>query len=378
MKLIKPKTDILWREYAGNFSQEEIINDIYKQIEIAGRTCYKSIGTRYFKIPLYIEDYEVNPLILQARQDGRVVCNTSSVGEISFISMEDKIVNEYTGIEVFEDLNDNNFNLYQNITYKPFIDMLINKGHTAMLEHGTVYLTPGRFKFLNRYKINKYSIVKEIKDYGDTIQYITTNYRVLLENNWLDDLQYICLPTEHHEKRVSVRFICDRGISHELVRHRVFSFAQESTRYCNYSKDKFDNQVTFIIPFWSKLNEGQYDFGDIMEMQNKNIIRHDDVLFANSLLSSENCYMGLMKKLNKCDYQSGNYFAFEQSEIKDWTAQQARAVLPNALKTEIVITGFVNDWKHFFDLRCSPMAHPQMNELSIPLLEEFYKIGLLK
>jgi thymidylate synthase (FAD) len=79
---------------------------------------------------------------------------------------------------------------------------------------------------------------------------ITTNYRVLVENGWLDDLQFLCNPAGYHHKRMSVRFICDRGVSHEFVRHRVFSFAQESTRYCNYTKDKFSNEITFIEPLW--------------------------------------------------------------------------------------------------------------------------------
>lgn len=85
----------------------------------------------------------------------------------------------------------------------------------------------------------------------DLFYYITTNMRVIVENNRLDDLQYQVEPTEHHEKRITAKFICDRGVSHEFVRHRVFSFAQESTRYCNYSKDKFNNEITFIQPSWN-------------------------------------------------------------------------------------------------------------------------------
>lgn len=96
------------------------------------------------------------------------------------------------------------------------------------------------------YVRNKYSKVNE----DDLFYYITTNIRVIVENNRLDDLQYQVDPTEHHEKRITVKFICNRGVSHEFVRHRVFSFAQESQRYCNYSKDKFNNEITFIRPTW--------------------------------------------------------------------------------------------------------------------------------
>lgn len=130
-----------------------------------------------------------------------------------------------------------------------FVDMLVKRGHTAMVEHGTVYLKysitlEGSMNMANKYHFNKYSTVtigneplcggepQEYKDKfnGHTYAYITTNYRVLLQNDWLDDLKYQCEPTEHHVKRVTVKFVCDRGVSHEFVRHRVFSFAQESTR----------------------------------------------------------------------------------------------------------------------------------------------------
>ena len=126
---------------------------------------------------------------------------------------------------------------------------MIDSKHGAMLEHGTVYLLasisdPIDYAF---YDTNPYS---KCIIYGGNY-YITTNYRVLVENEKLDDLKYICqLPTIWHELRVSVRFICSRAITHELVRHRVFSFGQESQRYCAYNKDKFGNQITFIIPQW--------------------------------------------------------------------------------------------------------------------------------
>lgn len=119
-------------------------------------------------------------------------------------------------------------------TAKDFVDRMIASQHYAMLEHGTVYLKfdgivhvfgkgyLGGMKYID----NHYSKV----DIKGTTQYVTTNYRVLVENDWLDDLKYLCEPTEFHEKRVTVHFVCDRGVSHEFVRHRVFSFAQESTR----------------------------------------------------------------------------------------------------------------------------------------------------
>lgn len=122
---------------------------------------------------------------------------------------------------------------------KEFVDRMIKSKHLAMCEHGTVYLkdtydvsTIGSWRrsIGGKYSSNKYSVVNTDRMCDFQGIYITTNFRVLVENNWLDDLQYLCDPTEFHEKRITVKFICDRGVSHEFVRHRVFSFAQESTR----------------------------------------------------------------------------------------------------------------------------------------------------
>ena len=149
-----------------------------------------------------------------------------------------------------------------------FVQRMVNSGHGAMLEHGTVYLyveygsPAGDNRYFTgtdifiKYSKNKYSKVNSemINNYLHRV-YITTNYRVLVENGWLDDLQYQCEPTECHEKRVTVKFICDRGVSHEFVRHRVKSFAQESTRYCNYIKAKFGGSVTCITPPWLQEHE---------------------------------------------------------------------------------------------------------------------------
>ena len=226
---------------------------------------------------------------------------------------------------------------------------MIKSGHGAMLEHGTVYLEfhvkdPSVVgeeeyhnqqailnKLINKYSTNKYSVVK-VNHYYDTA-FITTNYRVLVENNWLEDLKYICEPTVFHEKRISVRWTCDRGVSHEFVRHRVFSFAQESTRYCNYSKDKFGHEITYIQPCW--------------EMQ-----KDEEELFLLQLEQAQNAYNALIS--------SG------------WKPQQARAILPNALKTELVMTGFESDWKHFFELRCDAAAHPDARKLALELYSKFY------
>ena len=236
-----------------------------------------------------------------------------------------------------------------------FVDGLIKSGHTAMLEHGTVYLKipcgfvhrffhPG---LISKYQENKYSKVTFGGEFIDLLQehnqvlpyvYITTNLRVIQENNWWGDVEkYSCEPTSLHEIRRTVKFITDRGVSHELVRHRTFSFAQESTRYCNYSKDKFGNEVTFIEPVW-------YDQAHIS-------IKND---FNNFLIDSEKAYFNLLNN--------------------QYTPQQARQVLPNALKTEIVLTAFESDWVHFFNLRALGLTgapHPDMLNLAEPLFSQF-------
>lgn len=252
-----------------------------------------------------------------------------------------------------------------------FVDMLVRRGHTAMVEHGTIYLripeksVDGQYVYpaKGKYISNKYSIVKPrlegISNNEYSVFYVTTNYRVLLQNGWLDDLQYLCEPTEYHTKRITVKFICDRGVSHEFVRHRVFSFAQESTRYCNYSKDKFGKECTFIIPSWLDLPEGSYSKGKVYtDLAAPYLVKGTpEELLLLKLVGDELDYFDLLDK--------------------GWTAQQARAVLPNSLKTELIMTGTIEQWEGFFKLRCAKDAHPQARELAVPLYEEFVKRGYI-
>ena len=256
-----------------------------------------------------------------------------------------------------------------------FVDRMIKSGHTSALEHGTVYLKipTGSMEEVSqiycKYLFNPYS--KAICNYVplDGYLYVTTNYRVLIENGWLDDLQYICEPTECHEKRITVRFVCDRGVSHEFVRHRHFSFSQESTRYCNYSKDKFGNEITFIKPCWLDMRDTD-EGREVTRNWNFDILdgcsiiaeegEFDDArdAFLTSLNVSEHCYLELLQK--------------------GWKPQQARAVLPNALKTELIMTGFASDWTHFFELRDDSKAHPDAQKLAKPLHEEFINRKYIK
>jgi len=146
---------------------------------------------------------------------------------------------------------------------------------------------------------------------------------------------------------ITVKFICDRGVSHELVRHRLCSFAQESTRYCNYGNDE---HITFIIPSWSDLEPKTWD----SEQMINGVIDDNPInLWMWVMIEAEASYNRLIEM--------------------GWQPQQARSVLPNSLKTEINVSTNIRDWRHIFNLRCAPAAHPQMRELMIPLLAEFKK-----
>ena len=134
----------------------------------------------------------------------------------------------------------------------------------------------------------------------------------------------------------TVRFVCDRGVSHELVRHRLAAYSQESTRYANYAKERFGSEISVIRPsFWSEESK-------------------EYALWKEAMLQCEKTYMELLNQ--------------------GATPQQARAVLPNSLKTEVVMTANFREWRHVFRLRCSRAAHPQIRELMFPLLEEMSRL----
>lgn len=235
---------------------------------------------------------------------------------------------------------------------KEFVDRMIKLSHGAMLEHGTVYLTiTATSPEVRKYEINPYSRVKKISVDGiNGRAYITTNYRVLVENKWLDDLKYQCDPTPSHEKRITAKFICDRSTANQFVRHRVFSFAQESQRYCNYNKDKFNNELTFIKPTWLDIPTGDYTYwdGDWCDIDDMKIqLPSDNGVADNFLWCLNNAGMQYRLLINK-----------------GLKPQEARGVLPNATKTELVMTGFESDWEHFLSLRCSGAAHPDAKKLA--------------
>src|SRR5574344_934435 len=259
MKLIKPKFEII--------DQEPELEGIYKAIELAGRTCYKSTGTRYFKIPLSgskmpdVWSYVHENIACYTKVEGDGVHSQILNG---YVSIADKDVKRFEGLDKYE--CEFNPKYHKNITAKDFTERMIKSGHGAMLEHGTVYfkipfgkmLDTGEFEneALSCWFVdNPYSWVNTGGVGSEDCWYVTSNYRVLIENDLLYTLQYLCEPTEFHEKRVTVHFVCDRGVSHEFVRHRVFSFAQESTRYCVAG----DTLLKYNNPHWNYSIKDLYD-----------------------------------------------------------------------------------------------------------------------
>ena len=261
---------------------------------------------------------------------------------------------------------------------KEFVDRMIKLGHGATLEFGTVYLY---IKGTDRTDITKYLFNKYSKVVEGSLDhfYVTSNYRVLVENDWLDDLKYLCEPTEYHEKRVCVKFICDRGILAEFTRHRTFSFMAESSRYCNYSKDKFGNELTFIQPCWvdeSLLKEvkgtviTKDDYGSLICEYYYHLSGKQEEWFKPCSIIPERNFVASLQIAEQLYLELLN---------QGWKPEQARVVLPLSLKTELYMCGFMEDWISFFKLRDDKQhAHPQAYELAHPLHEEFISRNYIK
>ena len=346
MNIIKAKYEILEQDY----NKTNLLENMFKHIEICGRTCYKS---------------------------------------------EDKITKE---------------------SYKKFVKMLEDFEHGAMLEHGTVYLTipigtpiddpqyMWKFDIVKFFNENKYSVVNEkiinqtvdveIKGYGMRTQasahfyFITTNWRVIYENkdklvakDWNNNfhfeketlkdsvLQWMTEPTEDHEKRYTVRFTYHLAVARDINRHRVQSVGEESTRYCNYSKEKFGKELNIIEPIWFTDDEKEIihserdhmSFQEMCELIGRGtdfpaMEQVDYWLFAN--MACEYAYM-----MNTTQFGE-----------KNWTAQKGSLILPLDTKTCSVHTAFASDWSAFFNLRAlgtTGAPRPSAKEVAWPLMEEF-------
>lgn len=242
-------------------------------------------------------------------------------------------------------------------SYEKFVNMLVKRDHARPLEFGTVHLKmvlPDFEGFIHSLltigMLNNIWIKHAYK--GDVI-YITTNYRYYLDiiKYFPNVKKYLTEEdNEYYPKRYTVHFITSRGVMDEFRTHVGLSHLAESTRYCNYSKDKFDNQVTFVIPNWcNSLKEGSEQNYPPFE------INKDEIIFMDALQNAQNSYLSLLKL--------------------GWTPQQARDVLPLSVKSELISCGFKDAWENFFYRRCANDAHPMAREIAIPLQEKFKELN---
>ena len=312
MKVIEPKVEI-WEQPKG-------IEGIYKQIERAGRVCYKS---------------------------------------------EDHITED---------------------SAEPFVERMIASKHYAMLEHGTVYLSiPHNNKtepLIDELLVNRFTKVLFLDTKYDSY-YFSTNLRVLIEKDMWDVCKkYVCDFDKrffHGDRRVTVHFTTQIAVSREANRHRVNSMAEQSTRFCNYSKDKFDGEIAINTPTWiNDIFDEDISFGGSDSFSGTQRFRNPYLFME----LAKNVYEGKASDIENWIFAN---FAAERAYMNlinnGRSPQEARVVLPLDTNTELVHTAFVSDWMHFFDLRAlnkTGKAHPDMIKVAKPLYEEFKRRGYIK
>lgn len=370
MKLIESK--------AEHIPQEEGLEGVYKMIELAGRTAYHSQDKITPDSAKNFVDRMIKSKHGAALEHGAVYLMAHTIAPEDW----DKKTGRQTRLTI-DDCRDD---LRTNPTYDwngeenwwakeaghkahvmavKYADNLYSKVKIVLTKRelnteGGIILTPtGGMPIIEKGAGKVISVFNTIL--------ITTNLRVLQENNWLDDLQYLCSPTEFHEKRYTMRFTCSRAIAQELTRHRVFSFLMESQRYINYSKERHGGEITYIIPSWfSKAKECSYstmiediEFLDLLGFEGE--IRDRAAWLTSGFMNGELCY----------------FKALEAGA----TPQQARDVLPNATKTELIMTGFASDWARLFELRLyesTGKVAPDMKVLMQKAWKEFENYGITR
>lgn len=248
----------------------------------------------------------------------------------------------------------------------------IIKCHLSVCEHGTVHLKyplflPRAVAQVTRFIHNQYSRTREHEGYI----YVTTNMRVLIEHNWMDELEFIDTTPNcpYYVPRHTICFITDIGASRELNRHRVNSISEESTRYCAYDKGKFGNGITVAKLPWipdvdhtdegHDYNEGFFNDNEVFD---NNVIEEQ---YTDNWTAVDWFFYGLQV----CD------LVYRKTRELGWTAQQAREILPLNTKTQVVHTAFVDDWEHWIKLRSNEISgkvHPMMSELAKQLVKQVY------
>lgn len=272
---------------------------------------------------------------------------------------------------------------------KKFVKMLKDKKHGAALEHGTCYLAIPQEEWYNIVDDQDFNFIDcPYQSFGfnyklDQNYRLTTNYRVLVEHGYESLLDFMVIPTDedfvrgNFNRRITVKFTCDRGVSHEFVRHRQFSFLMESTRYCNYSKEKFGGEITFIIPRW--IHDIQEDIASTVDPltyeSREGLRKYQGKALMDMLCVYDRTvaqYVDTLSNIERC--------YLDMTTLDDGTKllpQQARQILPNCLKTELIMTGTIEQWKSFFELRCAISAHPDARHLATQLEEKFRNAGYL-
>lgn len=245
-------------------------------------------------------------------------------------------------------------------SYEKFVNMLESREHDRPLEFGTVHLKIESSKFQGfmqaLYAEGIFNNIWIKSNYNEGVMYITTNYRYYsaITKRLPNIKEYFTEEdNEYYPKRYTVHMILDRGVMDEFRTHVGLSHLAESTRYCNYSKHKFGNEVTFIKPCWLNIPLGDYG---IASLPGDNILwlTGGARVFVDSLLEAEDYYMDLLSE--------------------GWTPQQARSVLPLGIKSELISCGFENAWENFFLRRDAPDAHPMAQEIAKPMHEKFNEL----
>ena len=256
-------------------------------------------------------------------------------------------------------------------SYEKFVNMLEKRDHARPLEFGTVHL---KMPWTNFSNFAGFCVSKGFwdscwikyhvdRDSEDKTVYITTNYRYYKRLKSLRRLYgYIDIEeffteedNEYYPRRYTVHFITSRGIMDEFRTHVGLSHLAESTRYCNYSKDKFDNQITFIQPSWIILDKEIAPINELCLLSGQYDRENPNLRYLASLVDANYAYVLLLNK--------------------GWTPQQARDVLPLSVKSELISCGFEDAWSNFFYRRCANDAHPMAREIAIPLQEKFKELS---
>lgn len=262
-------------------------------------------------------------------------------------------------------------------SYEKFVNMLESRGHDRPLEFGTVHLKMESSKFQGfmqaLYAEGIFNNIWIKSNYNEEVMYITTNYRYYsdIAKRLPNIKEYLTEEdNEYYPKRYTVHMILDRGVMDEFRTHVGLSHLAESTRYCNYAKDKFSNEVTFIKPCWLNVPEGEYNYCVMVNKDCSDIrvecvgsdeigkyynIKEDEGLFLNGLVQSELTYLDLINN-------------------KKWTPQQARSVLPLGIKSELISCGFEDAWANFYKRRDASDAHPMAQEIAKPMHEKFNEL----